>query len=107
LSEEGVAGALSHLAFLDLDFLAAGCKREEESDLVGDAEAGRRRAIVFCPLALENSDLSFEPSNILLCGVMLVFEILQFVHIVFGGTTTGGRYIGKNGECSSQHALVY
>jgi hypothetical protein len=38
LSEEGIAGALSHRAFLDLDFLAAGCKREGESDLVGEVD---------------------------------------------------------------------
>jgi hypothetical protein len=39
LSEEGMAGALSHLAFLDLDFFPADSKREGESDLVGDADA--------------------------------------------------------------------
>ncbi len=38
LSEVGIAGALSHRAFLDLDFLAVGCKREGESDLVGEVD---------------------------------------------------------------------
>jgi hypothetical protein len=38
LSDGGIAGALSHRAFLDLDFLATGCKREGESDLAGEVE---------------------------------------------------------------------
>ena len=39
LSEGGIAGALSHRAFLDLDFLVAGCKRERESDQAGEVDA--------------------------------------------------------------------
>ncbi len=39
LSEEGIAGTLSYLAFLVLDFLATRCKREGESVLLGEGDA--------------------------------------------------------------------
>ncbi len=47
LSEGGIAGALSHRAFLDLDFLAAGCKREGESDLAGGIDASCEAVATF------------------------------------------------------------
>ncbi len=117
LSEGGIAGALSHRAFLDLDFLAAGCKREGESDLAGEVavcseavatfgDVGLAKILVregrfaggsvVLSFALKKADLPFEGRNIALGTLVLLFQILYLLlHIAFGDMK--GLVLGDDG----------
>ncbi len=118
LSEGGIAGALSHRAFLDLDFLAAGCKRERESDLAGEVDAceavatfgegglarilvgegrlGCRRGNIVLPFAIEKADLPFEGRNVSLGIAIFLLQVLYLLfHITFGDMK--GLILGDDG----------